>query len=67
MKVIFDVGANNGESTAPADYKKRIYDASHTADEAIVFLKENGFTVTNIEKNDSEGNEVNIYFRLGNL
>jgi FkbM family methyltransferase len=56
-----------GVLEAPSEYKKRIYDASHTADEAIVFLKENGFTVTNIEKNDSEGNEVNIYFRLGNL
>ena len=52
-----------GVLEAPADYNKRIYDASHTAEEAILFLKENGFSIVNIENNDSQGNEVNIYFK----
>lgn len=52
-----------GVLEAPSDYKKSIYKASHTADEAIAFLKENGFTIKNIENNDAEGNEVNIYFQ----
>jgi len=52
-----------GVLEAPADYTKRIYDASHTAEEAISFLKENGFSIVNIENNDAQGNEVNIYFK----
>ena len=67
LRVIKSLGekisiVQEGVLEAPADFSKRIYKGSHTAEEAIIFLKENGFHVSNIEKNDPEGNEVNIYF-----
>lgn len=52
-----------GVLEAPINEKKKIYTGSHTCDEAILFLLNNGFRITDIEKNDTEGNEVNIYFK----
>lgn len=51
-----------GVLEAPINDKKKIYEGSHTCDEAILFLLNNGFKITSVEKNDVEGNEVNIYF-----
>lgn len=52
-----------GVLEAPINNKKKIYIGSHTCEEAILFLLNNGFQIYNIEKNDEMGNEVNIYFR----
>lgn len=52
-----------GVLEAPINDRKKIYEGSHTCDEAILFLLNNGFRITDIEKNDSLGNEVNLYFR----
>lgn len=52
-----------GVLEAPINDKKRIYEGSHTCDEAILFLLNHGFQIYNIEKNDSEGNEVNLFFK----
>lgn len=52
-----------GVIEAPINEKKKIYDGSHTCDEAILFLLNNGFRITDVEKNDDMGNEVNIYFK----
>jgi hypothetical protein len=52
-----------GVLEAPINEKKKIYQGSHTCDEAILFLLNNGFRVTDVEKNDIEGNEVNIHFK----
>lgn len=51
-----------GVLEAPINEKKKIYTESHTAADAILFLLNNQFRITDIEKNDPEGNEVNIYF-----
>jgi hypothetical protein len=52
-----------GVLEAPINQKKKIYEGSHTCEEAILFLLNNGFQIYNIEKNDTEGNEVNIFFK----
>lgn len=52
-----------GVLEAPINQKKQIYQGSHTCEEAILFLLNNGFQIYNIEKNDTEGNEVNIFFK----
>ena len=52
-----------GVLEAPINDKKKIYQGSHTCDEAILFLLNNGFRITDIDKNDREGNEVNIHFK----
>lgn len=52
-----------GVLEAPINDKKKIYTGSHTCEEAILFLLNNGFQIYNIEKNDEMGNEVNLYFR----
>jgi FkbM family methyltransferase len=52
-----------GVLEAPINDKKKIYTGSHTCEEAILFLLNNGFKITDIEKNDIEGNEVNLYFQ----
>jgi FkbM family methyltransferase len=52
-----------GVLEAPINDKKKIYTGSHTCEEAILFLLNNGFRITDIEKNDTEGNEVNLYFK----
>lgn len=52
-----------GVLEAPINEKKKIYEGSHTCEEAILFLLNNKFRITNIEKNDDRGNEVNIYFK----
>jgi FkbM family methyltransferase len=52
-----------GVLEAPINDKKKIYNGSHTCEEAILFLLNNGFQIFNIEKNDEMGNEVNLYFR----
>ena len=51
-----------GVLEAPINERKKIYTESHTASEAILYLLNNNFRITSIEKNDPEGNEVNIYF-----
>ena len=52
-----------GVLEAPINDKKKIYTGSHTCEEAILFLLNNGFQIYTIEKNDEMGNEVNLYFR----
>ncbi len=52
-----------GVLEAPINQKKQIYEGSHTCEEAILFLLNNGFQIYNIEKNDTEGNEVNVFFK----
>jgi FkbM family methyltransferase len=52
-----------GVLEAPISTSKKIYEGSHTCEEAILFLISNGFQITDIDKNDEEGNEVNIYFK----
>lgn len=52
-----------GVLEAPISNKKKIYDGSHTCEEAILFLIQNGFQITDIQKNDGDGNEVNIFFK----
>lgn len=52
-----------GVLEAPINDKKKIYTGSHTCEEAILFLLNNGFHIYNIEKNDTQGNEVNLYFK----
>ena len=52
-----------GVLEAPINNKKKIYEGSHTCEEAILFLLNNGFQIYNIEKNDTEGNEVNLFFK----
>jgi FkbM family methyltransferase len=52
-----------GVLEAPINQKKKIYEGSHTCEEAILFLLNNGFQIYNIEKNDTEGNEVNLFFK----
>lgn len=52
-----------GVLEAPINERKKIYTESHTCSEAILFLLNNGFRLVDIEKNDPEGNEVNIYFK----
>ena len=54
-----------GVLEAPINQKKQIYEGSHTCEEAILFLLNNGFQIYNIEKNDEEGNEVNLFFKKG--
>lgn len=68
LRVMKGLGAylhivKNGVLEAPINEKKKLYAESHTADEAILFLLNNGFKITDIEKNDTEGNEINIYFK----
>jgi FkbM family methyltransferase len=52
-----------GVLEAPINDKKKIYTGSHTCEEAILFLLNHNFRITDIEKNDGLGNEVNIYFK----
>jgi len=52
-----------GVLEAPINNKKKIYEGSHTCEEAILFLLNNGFQIHKIEKNDEEGNEVNLFFK----
>jgi FkbM family methyltransferase len=59
----FLANVDKGVLEAPINDKKKIYEGSHTCEEAILFLLNNNFRITDIEKNDSLGNEVNIYFQ----
>jgi hypothetical protein len=55
-----------GVLEAPINDKKKIYKGSHTCEEAILFLLNHNFHIYDIQKNDKEGNEVNIFFKQRN-
>lgn len=47
----------------PTSHKNKLYkNQRYISDDAIKFLKNNGFTITNINSNDPYNNEVNIHF-----
>lgn len=48
----------------PTSHEKKLYkDQKYTANDAIEFLRRNGYTIEAIQSNDCFNNEVNIIFR----
>jgi FkbM family methyltransferase len=50
----------NMEAAAKTDV---LYEGQNTQEQSIEFLEKNGFEITKIESNDTDGNEVNIHYR----
>jgi FkbM family methyltransferase len=47
----------------PSSHQQKLYkDQLYVMEDAVNFLKENGFIIDKIESNDTQTNEVNIYF-----
>lgn len=48
----------------PTSHDTKLYkNQKWLVDDAIEYLKNNGFEITNIVSNDVQRNEVNVYFR----
>lgn len=56
----------SGVIEMPTSHENKLYNNQRWLDtDAIQFLEENGFSISRIESNDAQRNEVNIYFCKG--
>jgi hypothetical protein len=48
----------------PLDHSTKLYkDQKYTVSDAYFYILGHGFTVTQLEMNDPQGNEINVYFK----
>jgi FkbM family methyltransferase len=74
LEVLFGLGkyltiVKEGVIEMPTRHDNKLYkNQKYLAEDAIVFLKQNGFEITQIQPNDIFMNEVNIHFKMrGNV
>jgi len=68
LEVLFGMGTHlrkikRGVIEMPTRHNTKLYkDQKYIVDDAVAFLKDNGFNIDSIASNDTHNNEANVYF-----